>query len=126
MDPPYIYEDLVQHRFYVVAADIRTRIHVPHQHPNQPEDQVVPVPVEEHVPEPIPEWHISIEHNSVYSCEPSSEELHTTSITGPTSVGQSSSTSVRTTPDIIEISDDDDEDPKECSNVIEICSNDDS
>ncbi|KAL4381300.1 hypothetical protein AHAS_Ahas04G0119700 [Arachis hypogaea] len=33
MDPPYIYEDLVQHRFYIVAAEIRTRMYVLPDHP---------------------------------------------------------------------------------------------
>ncbi|KAL4316019.1 hypothetical protein AHAS_Ahas15G0243200 [Arachis hypogaea] len=28
MDPPYIYEDIVQHRFYVVGAEIRTRMYI--------------------------------------------------------------------------------------------------
>ncbi|KAL4321935.1 hypothetical protein AHAS_Ahas14G0160200 [Arachis hypogaea] len=164
MNPPCIYEDLVHHRFYVVAAEIRTRTYVlpnlpfrrpintplfnpdmtyefplhwlhpdalfhpfhdvpiPHQHPNQPKDHVVPKsePMEEHVPEFIPEWDISVVQISVSSSEPSSEELHTTSINRPTSVGQSSSTSVRTPLEIIEISDDEGEDPEKCSDVIEI------
>ncbi|XP_057740449.1 uncharacterized protein LOC130957616 [Arachis stenosperma] len=33
MDPPYIYEDIVQHRFYVVAAEIRTRMYILRDHP---------------------------------------------------------------------------------------------
>ncbi|KAL4321533.1 hypothetical protein AHAS_Ahas14G0120000 [Arachis hypogaea] len=33
MDPPYIYEDIVQHRFYVVGAEIRTRMYILHDHP---------------------------------------------------------------------------------------------
>ncbi|KAL4321934.1 hypothetical protein AHAS_Ahas14G0160100 [Arachis hypogaea] len=47
---------------------------IPHQHHDQPEDQVVPEPepMEEHVPEPIPEWDIGIEQISVSSSEPSS------------------------------------------------------
>ncbi|KAL4275997.1 hypothetical protein AHAS_Ahas20G0163100 [Arachis hypogaea] len=63
---------------------------VPHQHPDQPEDQVAPKlePMEEHVLESIPELDIPIEHISVSSSEFSSEELHTTSISGPTSVGR--------------------------------------
>ncbi|KAL4321648.1 hypothetical protein AHAS_Ahas14G0131500 [Arachis hypogaea] len=33
MDPPYIYKNLIQYRFYVVAAEIRTRMYVLHDHP---------------------------------------------------------------------------------------------
>ncbi|KAL4337122.1 hypothetical protein AHAS_Ahas12G0078600 [Arachis hypogaea] len=170
MDIPYIYEDFVQRRFYVVAAEIRTCMYVirdhpfhhsintslfnsdmpyefllhwlhpdasfhpfhdrpvPHQHPYQPEDQLVleTEPMEEHVPKPIPKWDIPVEKISVSSSEPSSEELHTTSTSGPTSMGQNSSTSAKTPPEIIEISNDEDEDPEECSDVIEIFSDDDS
>ncbi|QHO52113.1 uncharacterized protein DS421_2g36770 [Arachis hypogaea] len=32
MDPPYIYEDIVQHRFYVVATEIRTRMYILRDH----------------------------------------------------------------------------------------------
>ncbi|KAL4328995.1 hypothetical protein AHAS_Ahas13G0255800 [Arachis hypogaea] len=72
---------------------------VPYQHPDQLE--------EEHVPEPIPEWDIPVEKISVSLSELSFEELHTTSISGLMSVGQSSSTSAKTPPeeysDVIEI-----------------------
>ncbi|KAL4381170.1 hypothetical protein AHAS_Ahas04G0106700 [Arachis hypogaea] len=130
MDPPYIYEDLIQHRFYVVAIEIRTHMYVlhdrpfhhlinipffnhdmlyefplhwlhpdvpfhpfhdgpvSHQHPDQLEDQVVPKPepMEEYVPEPIPEWNILVEQISMSSSEPFSKELHTTSVSRLTSV----------------------------------------
>ncbi|KAL4327860.1 hypothetical protein AHAS_Ahas13G0142300 [Arachis hypogaea] len=86
MDPPYIYEDLVQHRFYVEAVEIRTQ-------------------------------QISVS---------SFEEPLTTSISGPTSIGQTSSMSAKVPPEIVEISDDEDEDPEECSDVIVIFSDDDS
>ncbi|QHN86302.1 uncharacterized protein DS421_16g544970 [Arachis hypogaea] len=103
-------------------------IYIPHQHPDQPEAQVVPEsePMEKHVPKPIPEWDIPVEQISLSSSKPSSENLHTTSISGPTSMGQSTSTSARTLPKIIEISDDKDEDSEECSDMIEIFSDDDS
>ncbi|KAL4381171.1 hypothetical protein AHAS_Ahas04G0106800 [Arachis hypogaea] len=71
-------------------------------------------------------WDILVEQISVSSSEPSSKELHTISIGGSTSVDQSSSTSATTPVKIIEISDDEDEDSKECSDVIEISSEDDS
>ncbi|KAL4329125.1 hypothetical protein AHAS_Ahas13G0268800 [Arachis hypogaea] len=98
------------------------------QHPDQPEEQVdpEPEPMEEHLPEPIPEEVILIEQILVSLSEPSSEELHTTSISGPTSVGQTSSTSARAPPEIVEISDDEDKDSEECSDVIMISSDDDS
>ncbi|QHN93873.1 uncharacterized protein DS421_17g596390 [Arachis hypogaea] len=170
MDPPYIYEDIVQHRFYVVAAEIRTRMYilrdhpfhhpidtpqfnpdmpyefplqwlhpdapfhpfhdgpVPHQHPDQPADQAdpEPEPMEEHFPEPVPEEDIPMEQISVSSSEPSSEEPLTASISGPASAGQTSSTSASAPPEIIEISDDEDKDPEECSDVVVISSDDDS
>ncbi|KAL4371797.1 hypothetical protein AHAS_Ahas06G0201700 [Arachis hypogaea] len=138
-DPPYIYEDIVQHRVYVVAAEIRTRMYilcyhpfrhpvntphfnpdmpyefllhwlhpdallhpfhdglVPHQYPDQPTDQVDPEfeSMEEHIPEPIPEENIPVEHISTSSSELSSEEPLTASIRGLTSIGQTSSTSAR-------------------------------
>ncbi|KAL4300391.1 hypothetical protein AHAS_Ahas17G0196200 [Arachis hypogaea] len=129
MDPPYIYEDPVQHRFYVVAAKIRAlpvallypdapfyQFHdepIPHQHPDQPKDQVdpEPEPMDEHISEPIPKEDIPVEQVLVSSFKPSSEEPLTTSISGPASVGQISSTSARVPPEIVEISDDKDEDP---------------
>ncbi|KAL4306608.1 hypothetical protein AHAS_Ahas16G0195300 [Arachis hypogaea] len=76
--------------------------------------------MEEHVSKPIPEWDIPVEQILVSSSDPSSEDLHTTSINRLTSVDQSSSTSARTPPEIIEIFDDEDEDLEECSDVIEI------
>ncbi|KAL4316164.1 hypothetical protein AHAS_Ahas15G0257700 [Arachis hypogaea] len=82
---------------------------VPYQHLDQPKDQVIPElePMEEQVPEPIPKRDIPLEQISVSSSEPSSEELYTTSISRPTSMGQSSSTSARTPPKIVEIFSDD-------------------
>ncbi|KAL4381796.1 uncharacterized protein DS421_4g126330 [Arachis hypogaea] len=172
MDPPYIYEDIVHHKFYVVAADFRTRMYilrdhpfrhpidtpqfnpdmpyefplqwlhpdapfhpfhdgpVPHQHPDQPADQAdpepEPEPMEEHFPKPVPEEDIPVEQISVSSSEPSSEEPFTASISGPASAGQTSSTSASAPSEIIEISDDEDEDPEECSDVVVIFSDDDS
>ncbi|KAL4315211.1 hypothetical protein AHAS_Ahas15G0162400 [Arachis hypogaea] len=140
MDPLYIYENIVQHRFYVVAAEIRTltppgcSIHpfhdgpVPHQHPDQPADQADPEPesMEELFPKPVPEDDIPVEQISVSSSKPSSEEPLTASINGPASAGQTCSTSASVPPEIIEISDDEDEDPEEFSDVVVISSDDDS
>ncbi|KAL4328142.1 hypothetical protein AHAS_Ahas13G0170500 [Arachis hypogaea] len=47
-------------------------------------------------------------------------------ISEPTSVGQTSSTSARALPETIEISNDEDEDHEECSDLIMISSDDDS
>ncbi|KAL4396740.1 hypothetical protein AHAS_Ahas01G0122100 [Arachis hypogaea] len=101
---------------------------VPHQHPDQPADQVdpQPEPMEKHIPEPVPEEHIPVEQILVSSSEPSYEEPLSASISRPTSVGQTSSTSASAPPEIIEIFDDEDQDPKECSDVIVISSDDDS
>ncbi|KAL4300664.1 hypothetical protein AHAS_Ahas17G0223500 [Arachis hypogaea] len=82
--------------------------------------------MEKHVIGSILEWDIFVEQISMSLFEPSSEELHTNSISGPMSVGKSSSTSARTLPEIIEISDDEDEDPEDYSDVIEISSDDNS
>ncbi|KAL4390076.1 hypothetical protein AHAS_Ahas03G0108900 [Arachis hypogaea] len=103
-------------------------LHIPHQHPDQTEDQVdlEPEPIEEHIPEPIPEEDIPVEQISVSPSKPSSKELLTTSISGPTSIGQTSSMSAEAPLEIVEISDDEDKDPEECSNVIVIFSDDDS
>ncbi|KAL4390443.1 hypothetical protein AHAS_Ahas03G0145600 [Arachis hypogaea] len=76
--------------------------------------------------EPIPEKDNPVEQISVSSSEPSSEEPLTASISEPTSVGQTSSTSARAFPETIEISNDEDEDHEECSDVIMISSDDDS
>ncbi|KAL4381799.1 hypothetical protein AHAS_Ahas04G0169600 [Arachis hypogaea] len=121
MDPPYIYEDIVHYGFYVVATEIRT--HAPfHPFHDEPE----PEPMEEHFLEPIPEEDIPVEQISVSSSEPSSEEPLTASISGPASAGQTSSTSASAPPEIIDISNDEDEDPEECSDVVVISSDDDS
>ncbi|KAL4365361.1 hypothetical protein AHAS_Ahas07G0098400 [Arachis hypogaea] len=69
---------------------------------------------------------IPVEQISVSSSEPSFEEPLTTSISGPESASQTSSTSASALPEIIEISDDEDEDPEECSDVVVIFSDDDS
>ncbi|KAL4356462.1 hypothetical protein AHAS_Ahas09G0089100 [Arachis hypogaea] len=170
MDPPYIYEDIVQHRFAVVGAEIKTRMYIlhdhlfshpintlqfnpdmpyefslqwihpdapfhpfhdgpmPNQYPDQPADQVdpEPEPIEEHIPEPVPEEDIPVEQISVSSFEPSLEEPLSASISGLTSDDQTSSTSASAPPEIIKISDDEDEDPEECSDVIVISFDDDS
>ena len=47
-------------------------------------------------------------------------------MSGPASAGQTSSTSASAPHEIIEISDDEDEDPEECSDVVVISSDDDS
>ncbi|KAL4357107.1 hypothetical protein AHAS_Ahas09G0153600 [Arachis hypogaea] len=72
-------------------------------------------------PEDIP-----VEQISVSSSEPSSEEPLTASISGPVNAGQTSSTSASASPEIIEISNDEDEDSEECSDVVVISSDDDS
>ncbi|RYR47050.1 hypothetical protein Ahy_A07g032959 [Arachis hypogaea] len=65
--------------------------------------------------QPIPKEDIPAEQISLSSSEPSSEEPLTASISGPTSVGQTTSMSARTPPEIIEIFCDEDEDSEECS-----------
>ncbi|KAL4381299.1 hypothetical protein AHAS_Ahas04G0119600 [Arachis hypogaea] len=82
--------------------------------------------MEEHIPEPILEEDILVEQILVSSPEPSPVETHTTSISGPTSFGKTSSTSARAPPEIVDISDDENEDPEECSDVIVISSNENS
>ncbi|KAL4287027.1 hypothetical protein AHAS_Ahas19G0145100 [Arachis hypogaea] len=82
--------------------------------------------MEEHILEPIPKEDNLVEHISVKSSEPSSEEPLSASISGPASAGQTSSTSASAPPEIIEIFYDEDEDPEECSDVIVISSDDDS
>ncbi|XP_057760340.1 uncharacterized protein LOC130980704 [Arachis stenosperma] len=77
-------------------------------------------------PEPVPEEDIPVEQISVSTSEPSSEEPLAASISGPVSAGQTSSTSASAPSEIIEISDDEDEDPEECSDVVVISSDDDS
>ncbi|KAL4371624.1 hypothetical protein AHAS_Ahas06G0184400 [Arachis hypogaea] len=69
---------------------------------------------------------IPVEQFLVSLSEPSSEELLTASISGPSRAGQTSSTSASAPPEIIEIFDDEDEDPDECSDVVVISSDDDS
>ncbi|KAL4300333.1 hypothetical protein AHAS_Ahas17G0190400 [Arachis hypogaea] len=101
---------------------------VPHQHSDQPTDQAdpEPKPMEEHIPELVPEEDIPVEQISVSSSEPSSEEPLTASSSGPESAGQTSSTRASAPPEVIEISDDEDEDPEECFDVVVISSDDDS
>ncbi|KAL4365643.1 hypothetical protein AHAS_Ahas07G0126600 [Arachis hypogaea] len=101
---------------------------VPHQHSDQPADQedLEPEPMEEHIPEPVPEEDILVEQISVSSSETSSEELLSASISGPASTGQTSSMSASAPFKIIEISDDNDKDPEECSDMIVIFYDDDS
>ncbi|QHO57024.1 uncharacterized protein DS421_3g78800 [Arachis hypogaea] len=77
-------------------------------------------------PEPVPEEDIPVEQISVSSSEPSSEEPLTAFISGPASAGQTSSTSASDPLEIIEIFDDEDKDPEECSDVVVISSDDDS
>ncbi|QHN82739.1 uncharacterized protein DS421_20g698410 [Arachis hypogaea] len=143
MDPPYIYEDIVQHMFYVVAAEIRTRIgstRMLHFTRFMMGRCLTSIPISLRIrrtlslspwrsifiPEPVPEEDIPVEQISVSSSESSSEEPLTASISGPTSAGQTSSTSASAPPEIIEIFDDEDEDPEECSDVVVISSYDDS
>ncbi|KAL4371465.1 hypothetical protein AHAS_Ahas06G0168500 [Arachis hypogaea] len=33
MEPPYVYEDLEQHRFYIVAVEIRIHMYILRDHP---------------------------------------------------------------------------------------------
>ncbi|KAL4356772.1 hypothetical protein AHAS_Ahas09G0120100 [Arachis hypogaea] len=82
--------------------------------------------MEDHILEPILEEDIPIEQISVSSSELSSEESLTASISGPISVDQTSSMSASSPPEIIKISDDEDEDPEECSDLIVISSDDNS
>ncbi|QHN92969.1 uncharacterized protein DS421_17g588620 [Arachis hypogaea] len=144
MDPPYIYEDIVHHRFYVVAAKIRTRMYILRDHPfhhpiDTPQfnpDMPYEFPLQWLHPDapfnpfhdgpPVLEEDIPVEQISVSSSEPSSEEPLTAFISGPASAGQTSSTSASAPPEIKEISDDEDEDPEECSDVVVISSDDDS
>ncbi|KAL4287268.1 hypothetical protein AHAS_Ahas19G0169200 [Arachis hypogaea] len=82
--------------------------------------------MEEHIPESVPEEDILVEQISVSSSEPSFEEPLTASISGLAGAGQTSSTSASAPPEIIEISNNKDENPEECFDVIVISSNDDS
>ncbi|KAL4356807.1 hypothetical protein AHAS_Ahas09G0123600 [Arachis hypogaea] len=115
MDLPYIYEDIVQYRFYVIGAEIRA-------HQADPETELM----EEHILESVPEEDIPIEQISVSSSKPSSEESLTASINGLASAGQTSSMSASAPPEIMEISNEEDKDSEECSDVIVISSDDDS
>ncbi|KAL4287267.1 hypothetical protein AHAS_Ahas19G0169100 [Arachis hypogaea] len=82
--------------------------------------------MEEHILESVPEEDIPVEKISVSSSEPSFEEPLTASFSGLAGAGQTSSTSASALPEIIEISNNEDENPDECSDVIVISSNDDS
>ncbi|KAL4359257.1 hypothetical protein AHAS_Ahas08G0059300 [Arachis hypogaea] len=116
----WLHPDTPFHRFYDGP--------VPHQHPDQPANQAdpEPEPMKKHFSEPVSEEDIPVEQISASSSEPSSEEPLTASISGPASAGQTSSTSASARPDIIEIFDDEDKDPEECSDVVVISSDDDT
>ncbi|KAL4329456.1 hypothetical protein AHAS_Ahas13G0301900 [Arachis hypogaea] len=119
---PYIYEDPVFHSFYIVFAEPRV----------VPEFELV----EEFVPSHYPDWDLLSElmvssllgTHSGNQSRPPVEGLDHIPADGPVFVGDlvhidsSSDSSLRSFPEVIVISDDDDEDPEENPEIVEILS----